>query len=270
MGSKTSFTLKTVQWFQRAVQFCCCCIVLGIFSYYLATLSNHSLPISNYIRAVEGISGVGALYTALSLLLLCCLGGFGFFALFAVALDVAFVGAFAFVVWETRNGAGSCDGNVETPFGNGDANSTPTAGKDGGTALPKLGMACRLETAAFAVSVVAIAFFLLSAFVEVLLWRNHKRESRFGPSPANNYTGGSAGSKRRFWPLGSKKAQPDASYGEHPPTYPMGAKAPGGDGFVDESTMGGHGYSRKERKGVTEHGTYGYQPSGVSGEPGHY
>ena len=39
--------------------------------------------------------------------------------------------------------------------------------------------------------------FLISAVLEVLLTRAHKREKRFGPSPSNNYTSGYG--KQRFW-----------------------------------------------------------------------
>ena len=39
--------------------------------------------------------------------------------------------------------------------------------------------------------------FLLSAALEIVLSRARKREKRYGPSPANNYTSGSG--KRRFW-----------------------------------------------------------------------
>lgn len=38
--------------------------------------------------------------------------------------------------------------------------------------------------------------FLISAIVQLALGRHHKKEKRFGPSPANNYT---AGSGIKFW-----------------------------------------------------------------------
>src|SRR5690349_13129538 len=126
MGLKSGIALKSLQWLLRAVQFCSSAIVLGIYSYFLATLSNHSLPITGYLRAVEGISGASTLYTAASLILLCCLGGFRWLAFLAILLDLAFIGAFAFVAWETRDGIASCIGNVKTPYGEGDAGSKPS------------------------------------------------------------------------------------------------------------------------------------------------
>ena len=39
--------------------------------------------------------------------------------------------------------------------------------------------------------------FLISAALEIVLSRARKREKRYGPSPANNYTSGSG--KQRFW-----------------------------------------------------------------------
>merc|ERR1712000_213597 len=49
--------LKSVSLFFRAIEFGCAAVIIGIFSYYLATLTDHSLPISVHIKAVEGISG---------------------------------------------------------------------------------------------------------------------------------------------------------------------------------------------------------------------
>lgn len=277
MGLKSGIALKSVQWVFRAVQFCASAIVLGIYSYYLATLSNHSLPISGYLRSVEGISGASALYTAVSLLLLCCLGGFRWFAFLAIVLDIAFVGAFAYIAWETRHGVTSCTGQVVTPFGNGDANTKPTGGKDGVTALPELGSVCRLEKAAFAVSIVAIGFFLLSAYAETLLWKHYKRERRFGPSPANNYTTGSARAKWRFWKLGSNKSEAnggrDMNPPYEPPVLPLSSKQAGNQ-YMNEAnvgTTGGYGYSRTGKADYAkEQGLYGQQTSRVPGTPGQY
>ncbi|ELR08065.1 hypothetical protein VC83_01594 [Pseudogymnoascus destructans] len=276
MGLKSGIALKSLQWVFRAVQFCSSAIVLGIYSYYLATLSNHALPISGYLRSVEGISGASALYTGASLILLWCLGGFRWFAFLAIILDVAFVGAFAYIAWETRHGVTSCTGQVETPFGNGDANSKPPGGKGGVTALPDLGSVCTLEKVSFAVSIVAIGFFLLSAFAEILLWKHHKREKRFGPSPANNYTTGSAPVKWKFWKLGNKRKEANAGLDMNPPyeppVFPLSGKP--GNTYVNEANPGGTGgyaYSRTGKADYAkEQGLYAQQASGVAGTPGQY
>lgn len=47
--------------------------------------------------------------------------------------------------------------------------------------------------------------FLISVLFQILLARHHKREKRFGPSPANDYTWGSG---RKFW--SRKKNRPEA------------------------------------------------------------
>ena len=39
--------------------------------------------------------------------------------------------------------------------------------------------------------------FLISIFLQIALARSHKREKRYGPSPANNYTSGSG--SRKIW-----------------------------------------------------------------------
>ncbi|KAL3422626.1 hypothetical protein PVAG01_06782 [Phlyctema vagabunda] len=200
--------LKSLQWFLRIVEFCCAAIVLAIFSYFLATLHNHDLNIATYIRAVEGISGAAVLYTIVGLLLLCCLAGVAIFSSIAILLDIAFCGAFVYIAWAARGGASSCNGQVRTPFGNGNTrvdNSVPD-GSGGFTSLPSLHQACRLNTAVFAVAIVACVFFLLSAFVEVGLIRHHKKEKAFGPSPNNGYTAGSP--RRKFWQRKNKNAYP--------------------------------------------------------------
>jgi hypothetical protein len=149
--------LRGVSWFLRVIEFCCAAIILGIFSYFLATLHNHGLQIDTYIRAVEGISGAAVLYTVFALLLVCFLGGIAFLSAIAMLLDLAFCGAFIYISWATRGGASSCNGNVNTPFGSGNTNTNNrvAGGNSGFTALPSLREACKLETATFSVAIVA-------------------------------------------------------------------------------------------------------------------
>lgn len=157
-ANRAGLALKGLQWFLRAVEFCCAAVILAIFSYFLATLRNHSLSIDNYARSVEGISGVAVIYTLIGLLLLCFVAGRTFFSLIAVLLDLTFVGAFTYVAYATRSGARSCSGTVETIFGTGDANTDNTvpAPSGGVTVLPSFKQACQLMTACFSVSIVAM------------------------------------------------------------------------------------------------------------------
>ncbi len=157
MGAGSGVALKSLQWFVRGVQFCCAALVLAIYSYFLATLHNHDLPIDTWVRAVEGISGIAVLYTAFGLLLLCCLAGHAFASFIAIVLDVAFCAAFIYVASANRGGASSCTGDVSTPFGTGDAETGKvSSGSDGFTVLPSLKAACKLESACLAVSIVAM------------------------------------------------------------------------------------------------------------------
>ena len=55
------------------------------------------------------------------------------------------------------------------------------------------------------------ALFLLSAIMQFLLTRNHKKEKKYGPSPANNYTEGST-KKQPFWKRNAKPTR-DAELG---------------------------------------------------------
>jgi hypothetical protein len=175
--------------------------------------------IPTWEKAVEGISGVAVLYTIAAVVLTCCLGGITFFAFTAILLDILFVGGFIAIAILTRHGAGSCTGIVNTPLGRGDTrlNNSDGFGNNGiGTGQgenltysvsPRT--ACRLNTAAFAVSIIAIVLFIITALMQIVLVRKHKKEKRFGPSPANNYTSGPA--KRNFW--NRKRVDKDAELG---------------------------------------------------------
>ncbi|CAG8976960.1 hypothetical protein HYALB_00010942 [Hymenoscyphus albidus] len=218
--AKGTLFLKGLSFFLRLIQFGCTVVILGIFSYFLAVLANHDLPIATYIRAVEGIAGAGVLYTIVGLLLVCCLGGIAILSFIAMLLDVAFAGAFAYVAYATRGGR-SCTGIVDTPLGGGDAsgdNRVPD-GSGGFTVLPSLRTACKLNTACFAVAIIAGVFFLLSIPLEVALIRHHKKEKAFGPSPMNNYTAGRSPS-RKFW---QRKPKHTAGDVEKPDALPMHA-----------------------------------------------
>ncbi|KAJ2989754.1 hypothetical protein NUW58_g3305 [Xylaria curta] len=179
MGAKSGLALKALQWFIRGVQFLSCAVVLALFSYFLAVASRNNYNIPTWTKAVEGISGVGVLYTLTGLLLLCCVAGHPFASGIAIILDIAFVGAFIYVAQANRGGASSCTDTVDTLFG------TRPAEDDLGSGLPNFRQICQMQKAVLAVSIIALAFFLLSAFVEVVLVRHRRKEQRFGPSPAN-------------------------------------------------------------------------------------
>ena len=147
--------LKFVSLFVRAIQFGCAAVILGIWSYFLATLSNHKLPINNHAKATEGISGAATVYTILGFLLVCCLGSITAFGFLSILLDFAFAGAFGYIAWVNRNGAGKCSGVVDTPYGYG--STTPgnrLQDDDAFTNLPSFRTACRLQTAAFSVAII--------------------------------------------------------------------------------------------------------------------
>jgi hypothetical protein len=165
-------------------------------------------------KAVEGLSGAAVLYLICAVLLTCCLGGISFFAFLAIVLDVLFAGAMIAIAVMTRQGANSCKGFVRTPLGNGQSGSGTGGfgnfGEGGNTQdnnvtySVNLRTACKLNTAAFAVSIIAAFLFLITAAMQVALVRNHKKEKRYGPSPSNNYTSGS-GKRRGFFGRKNKK-----------------------------------------------------------------
>ena len=212
--------LKSISWLFRGIEFCCAAIILGIFSYFLASLSNHHLHIDTWIRAVEGLSGAAVLYTLFALLLVFCVGGIAIFSALGMFFDLAFLGSFIYLAYALRNGRYSCSGYVNTPLGSGNTNvvSTVSSGSGGFVVLPSLKTACRLQKACFAVALVGLYvlrllgmptltdhsfFFLFSFFIEIALMRQRRREKAFGPSPQNNYTSGTE--KRSFWRRKSKR-----------------------------------------------------------------
>jgi len=277
MARGGGIALKALQWFLRVIEFCCAAIILGIFSYFLATLHNHGLHIQTWIRAVEGISGAGVLYTLIALVFLWCLAGVAFFSTIAIILDVCFIGAFIYVAYATRGGDGSCNGFVRTAFGNGNTqNSHVPNGRGGFTALPSLHTTCRLETACFAVAIVAIVFFLISILVELALIRHHEKEKAFGPSPNNGYTAGTP--RRRFW---RRKSRRDAEYAagglaaekRHPDALPVHASpADVRASYATDTTAVGTEQPVYSKYGNTTtplatHERYGVRNDGFTGHP---
>lgn len=149
----------------RVLQFLAGAVMLGIFSYFLAVLANHSLPIATWIRAVEGLSGAMTLYALLASIFTVCLAGVMFFGIVGMVLDVCFVACMISIAIMTRHGTQSCSGNVTTPLGSGPSNSQAAGYGDNGfgfgtnetvTYMPNLGLACRLEKTVFAVSIISM------------------------------------------------------------------------------------------------------------------
>jgi len=132
----------------RVLQLLDSAVILGIFSYYLAILAQHDLPIATWLKAVEGLSGAATLYGLLGAIFVCCLGGVAFFAFLAVVLDVCFVGAMIAIAVLTRHGVGQCTGVLDTPLGVGNASDSK--------ANLSFGMACKLEKVSFAVSIIGM------------------------------------------------------------------------------------------------------------------
>ncbi|KAL9118687.1 MAG: hypothetical protein Q9187_004765 [Circinaria calcarea] len=177
----------------RALQLLCSAVALGIFSYFLAVLSRNDLPIEPWSRAIEGMSGAAVLYSIIGVLLTCFVGGISVFAFLAIILDICFVGCFIAIAVRLRNGANSCRGFVSTPLGAGQASDRASAGTS-------LSTACKLQKAVFAVAIAAAVLFALSAVLQYLLYNHNKKEKRYGPSPKNGYTSGSATTgKKPFW-----------------------------------------------------------------------
>lgn len=181
MVSKGGVALRGVTTFLRSVEFLGSALVLGITSYWLGVLTHRNASMPTWMKAVEGMAGGAVIYTGFAVILTCFLGGFTFFAFLAVLMDILFIGAFVAIAILTRGGARSCSGS-SPPSVLGPGNKT----------------SCKLETAVFAVAIVMALLFLISAILQVLLSRQHKKEKRYGPGPSNGYTSGT-GKKQPFW-----------------------------------------------------------------------
>lgn len=235
----------------RLLEFACAAIILGIYSYFLAVLTHHNINIPTWEKAVEGMSGAAVLYTIFGVLFTLCFGGITFFALLAVFLDLCFVGCFAAIAYYTRHGANSCTGVVNTPLGTGLSDqSAPGAGD--------WGYVCSLNTACFAVAICNIFLFLLTAVVQLLLARHHKKEKRYGPSPANNYTKGAG--RRPFWKRSRKtRSTRDAEMATG--TVPTSAYRPSHETGLTGSTMNNAGHippTAEHKYGQPGYGKHGY------------
>ncbi|KAK0739652.1 hypothetical protein B0T21DRAFT_400706 [Apiosordaria backusii] len=210
MGAATKGTaLKGLQFFLRILEFCCAALTLAIYAYFLALLSSNSLPIGVYVRAVLGISGAATAYTILAFLFLCCAPGQPFLSFVMMVLDVAFIPCFGYIAGVNRHGAGSCSrGELDTVLGRGGAGE-----EKGGLGF---GRACEMEKAVFAVGVAGCILFAISCGMNLALARHRKKEKRFGPSPANDYTAG-YGKKKRFSALfGRRRGAQDPRDGMGP------------------------------------------------------
>ncbi|KIX00040.1 uncharacterized protein Z518_10967 [Rhinocladiella mackenziei CBS 650.93] len=250
MGHGGAF-LRLGQTGLRIIEFACAAIIFGIYSYFLAVLARHNITIPTWELAVEGMSGAACLYTIFGILFTLCLGGVFFFALIAVVLDICFVGCFAAIAYYTRHGANSCRGMVNTPLGTGlDNQAAPGAGN--------WAFVCRLNTSCFAVAVVNIFLFLLTAVVQVLLARHHKKEKRFGPGPTNNYTKGFG--RRPFWKR-NRRVQPTRDAEMAIGTGPTSTYRPSHETGVTGSTMNNAGHSplsSEPKYGQPGYGMQGY------------
>ncbi|EAW06769.1 uncharacterized protein ACLA_084640 [Aspergillus clavatus NRRL 1] len=220
----------------RVLQFLDAAVILGIFSYFLAIQSQHDQHIPRWMKAVEGLSGAATLYGLLGILFTCCLGGVAFFAFLAVALDICFIGAMIAIAVMTRNGPQSCSGHIDTPLGSGNSDAHSPSGLS-------FGYACELEKVVFAVSIIGIFLFLVSILFQVLYARHHKRESRFGPSPANGYTYGTQ--RRGFWRR-NKNSPETASADDMLPGHPAPRDVELGDNAEKPSAFSGSLFSRNK------------------------
>ncbi|CAK7223864.1 hypothetical protein SCUCBS95973_005323 [Sporothrix curviconia] len=193
MAVRTGIGLKAVQFFLRSIVFLCALVILIIFAYFLGKLNSADLYIPTWARAVEGLSGAAALYSLLGILLLWWLAGRMLTFIAAIVLDICFIGGFVYIATANRGGSGNCNrDSIRSPFGTGDADTDRIVNRSGTLVnIPSFRVSCRLQKACLAVAIIAIGFLLFAMAVEFFLWRNYRKEKKFGPGPNNGYTSGS-------------------------------------------------------------------------------
>jgi hypothetical protein len=194
------------------------------------------------------------------------LGGITGFAIVAIVLDILFAAAMIAVAVLTRDGADSCRGDVQTPLGDGPATANNGFGGNGFggdqgenyTYAVDLGTACKLNTAVFAVAIIAAFLFLCTAAMQVMLMRHHKKEKRLGPSPSNNYTSGYGkglfSRKKKTAPV-TKDAEAGTVGAEPVPV--SNGYTNGTNGYTNTATHGHSGYYTAPT-GTAASNPYGY------------
>ena len=157
----------------RFLQICSAVIIVGIFAYFVRNNRQTGYKFPNTWSAVLGIASAAAIYTLAGVFFTICLGGSALFGNLAILLDILFVGAFAYVAYATRGGAGRCRGFVYTPLGSGPANQGT-----GNFIVDDLRSACRYNRVAFAFAIILIFLFLISAIWQFFMVRRRSTEKR--------------------------------------------------------------------------------------------
>ena len=163
MGTSSGLAgLKCLQWTFRGIEFGCSAVILAIYSYYLATLANHNMEITNDVKAVEGITAIGTVYTALGLLLICCCAGYPATSFISLVFDIGLACAYIYVAVANRAATGGCQGDsIYTVYGMGDASATPGGGDGGMTGVQQVtGGATRLPTYQLACQLMMVCLIL--------------------------------------------------------------------------------------------------------------
>ncbi|CAD0084980.1 unnamed protein product [Aureobasidium vineae] len=268
MGIFKGGALRLLQTALYFLCFCCAAIIIGIFSFFLAVLADHNLDIPTKWKAVEGLSGVITLYTICTVLLTCCLAGITFLSALGLLFDILCMGGMIAIAVLTRQGAKSCKNNVVTPIGNGPANNAIPFTQGRHNFSPNLGTACKLNKAVFAVAIAGAVLFLFTALMQLALMRHHKKEKRFGPSPSNDYTSGTAPKRGLF--VRKPKTVPTDDYAEkgvigtNPNPLPVGHTIrPSHDTAYSGNTAVGANPTVIQKEGLTHDGHaphVGYNP----------
>lgn len=189
--------LRTVALLLRFLQFCLALTCMGIFSYFIAVLHHFNLHVLIKWRLVEAFTVLATIYALLAILLVLCLAGSKIFGFIAIFFDIFFIGCFIAVAWLTRHGAYQCNGLVQTPVGDGLSQYGAFGITNTSNYVPRLGTACRLNRAVFALAIILIFLFLATAILQLLMSRS-KKDKRYA-SNEKDYNNTTRSSKTPIW-----------------------------------------------------------------------
>ncbi|EME47030.1 hypothetical protein DOTSEDRAFT_124142 [Dothistroma septosporum NZE10] len=169
MGLIKGDLLRLVAILLYFLAFICSIYIMAATAWFLARF--HYFPAHKRNYAIIGMSAIATLYTSIAMLLTCCLGVIGFFAVSGFLLNVIFVGVMIAIAILTRSARHGCDDIRRfrsNPFGAG--SYAISAGLDPGHST------CRIYVATFALAITGVFAFYAAAAVSLLLFRDGQRQ----------------------------------------------------------------------------------------------
>ncbi|GAB7366602.1 hypothetical protein MBLNU230_g8587t1 [Neophaeotheca triangularis] len=134
---------------------CSSIIITAAFAWFTAT------QISKRNIGSLALGCASLLWSSISFFLICCTAGISFFAIPRIAIDILFVGVMMAVAIVNRSATEGCS-----------SPAYPRVVYDGSGSS-----GCRLFMAAFAVAVLSVILYIVTAVMQTLIWRRGRSSS---------------------------------------------------------------------------------------------